>query len=148
MAVLAEDADEGLVLAEVRQEHADRLVLVGRAEAALDCYGAAREAYAEHGLPLAVAGVDLGRAEAFAARGRAGEAVALAQAGEEDGVAEDVPALVADARWTAATHSPPDATRYDRAIEAYAQAGASEEQLDVLRAQRDKALRPKSRWRR
>ena len=148
IAVLGEDEGEALVLAEVRQEHADRLVVTGRPDAALDFLAAARAEFTEHSLPIAVASVDLGRAEALAALGRTEEAVQLAQAAEAVGNAEEVPALVADARWSVATHSAPDAARYDRAIEAYREAGAPDEQLDMLRAQRDKALRPKSRWRR
>ncbi|WP_324277082.1 hypothetical protein [Blastococcus brunescens] len=133
--------DDPVLLADVRREQANRLVVARRAEEGLSLFALARQAYDAHGLAVAAAGADLGRADALAALGRTGEAVAAAEEAAAVGVREDVPALLADALWTAASHSAPDPERYDRALAAYARAGAPEEQLDELRAARDAALK-------
>ena len=137
-----------LMVADVRKEHADRLVVAGRPAQALELYALTRSAYAEAGEPVAVAAIDLACADALTALGRGGEAVALAEAAAAVGRREDEPALVADALWVAAVHSPPDAARYDAALAAYQQAGAPPEQLAELTGARDAALKRRSRWRR
>ncbi|GAA3184439.1 hypothetical protein GCM10010531_43300 [Blastococcus jejuensis] len=149
MTALCAEGDPVLT-ADVQREQAHRLVVAGHPTAALDLYGAAREGFAASGLSVQVAAVDLGRADALAALGRADEAVALAEEVAEVGLREDVPELQADALWAAAAHAVPDDERYDRALDAYAKAGAPPEQLEELRSRRDAALgrsvrRP--RWR-
>lgn len=148
LAFAAEDNPIGL--ADVRREQAERLVLAGRPEAGLGLYLTVRNAYAEAGLAVPAAAADLGRVDALAVLGRVDEAVALAEAVAEVGRAEEVPELEADALWSAATHRATDAASFDRALDAYARAGAPPEQLETLLAQRDAVLKKgrRSRWRR
>ncbi|TFV89629.1 hypothetical protein [Blastococcus sp. CT_GayMR16] len=138
---LAEEGDL-LTLAEAQRDQAARLLLSGRAAEALTLFDLARAAFEAEGLPVAVAGVDLGRADALASLGRTSEAAALAETAAVVAVREDVPMLEADALWTVAAHSTPEKALYDRAIDAFVRAGAPEEQVASLRSARDEALRP------
>jgi tetratricopeptide (TPR) repeat protein len=139
LASFAQD-DDHVLLARARAQHADRLVLAGSAAAALELYEAARDCFAAEDMLLAVATTELGRADAFAVLDRQEEAVAAAQRAAEVGEQQDVPGLIADALWAVATHSAPEAGRYEQALTAYRAAGAAEEQLNELRARRDEAL--------
>ena len=142
------DDEPPLLVADLRKEHADRLVVAGRPAQALELYALARSAHVEAEVPIGAAAIDLACADALTALGRGAEAVALAESAAAVGRQEDEPELVADALWVAAVHSPPDAARYDAALAAYQQAGAPPEQLAELTAVRDQALKRRSRWRR
>ncbi|KGH43249.1 hypothetical protein IN07_24290 [Modestobacter caceresii] len=149
LAAISEEDEDPLLVADVRQEHADRLVVAGRAGEALPLYASARDAYTDAGQPVGVAATGLREADALHALGRTAEAISLAEEAVAVGHREDVLALVADALWAVASFSPPEAVRYDTALQAYQAAGAPAEQLAELTAARDRALkRGRSRWRR
>ncbi|TYP88556.1 hypothetical protein [Blastococcus xanthinilyticus] len=144
-----DDGEDPLLAAELRREHADRLVRAGMGDRALELFDAAEAGFRAVQEDVAAAGVDLGRADAYAALGRRDEALAAAGRALEVGRREDVPEMRAEALWALAVHHDPDEQRYGVALEAYQEAGAPPEQLAELTAARDAALgRGRSRWRR
>lgn len=144
-----DEEDEPLLAAELRREHAERLVRAGAPDRSLELFDAAEAGFRSAGDPVAAAAVDLGRVEALAALGRREEVLAAAGRALEVGRQEDVPWIRAEALWALAAHQEPDEERYAVALRAYEEAGAPPEQLEDLASQRDGALGAgRSRWRR